>query len=78
MNAAGILLIIQGIQAALTAAPQIEALAEEARKWLAALFEAGVITAEVQNQLDAHVTEVVKAVLEGNPPPEFTVEPDPS
>lgn len=77
LNPATIALIIQGIQAAIAAAPQVEALALKAKEFISELFGAGLITKETQDALHAHVDAVCAAALAGTPPPAWTVEADP-
>lgn len=68
------ILAIQAFQAAITAAPQVEALVVKAKDYLSEMFSAGLITKEQQNALHAHVDSLCAAFLAGNVPPEFTVE----
>ena len=71
-------LSIQGILAVLSAAPQAIALVAQAKQWFAELFKAGLITADAQNLLNAHVdATLVMFRAIGTIPPEFTVQPDP-
>lgn len=72
-----VILAIQGAQALLTEFPQIEGLAEDVKTFFSGLVSKGVIPAEQQNAVFSHVDAVCAAVLAGNLPPEFTVEPDP-
>lgn len=75
---AGVALSIQGILAALSAAPQAIALFNQAKQWFTELFKAGLITAEQQNFLNAHVDSILALFRAlGTIPPEFTVQPDP-
>lgn len=69
--------IIRGIEAALALAPKIETLVNDAKAWINALFVQKIITAEVQNELFAHVDAICVARLAGNEPPSWKVEPDP-
>lgn len=78
MTAATFALVVQGIQAAIAAAPQIEAVATSAKNFITTLFENGVITAAQQNAVHAHVDAVAAAVANGQTPPEFVVAPDPT
>ena len=59
------------------AAPDIAAIYEKARDWFAMLFKGGLITREQQQDLMAWADAHEKAVLAGEVPPEFQVEPDP-
>jgi predicted RNA-binding protein associated with RNAse of E/G family len=77
MNPAMLLLIIQGVQAAIAAAPQVVDLVVKAKDFIASLFSAGLITKEQQDRIHAHVDAVCAAALAGQELPEWTVEPDP-
>lgn len=72
------LLILQGLQAAIAAAPQIKSIIENGKALFQSLFDAGLITAEQQNKLEAHVDEVCRAALAGEVPPAWQVEADPA
>lgn len=78
MDPESILLIIQAIQAAIAAAPQIEQVAIDAKNWVASLFSNSLISKETQDLIHAHVDAYQEALLNGTTPPEFTVEADPS
>lgn len=69
-------LIVAGITAALNAAPAVTQLVEQTKGYISALFTAGVITAEQQNQLHAHCDAHMHATLRGEKPPELVVDPD--
>jgi hypothetical protein len=69
-----ILAVIQGI---IAAAPKILDAYNAAKAFINGLFGAGLITSDQQAQLHSQVDAVVTAILSGNPPPEWTVEPDP-
>lgn len=73
-----LLLIIQGIQAAITLAPGAIKIVEAAKAMIESLFQAGVISAQEQNALFAHVDALQAAVLAGEVPPAWRVEPDPA
>ncbi len=75
---ATIALIVQGIQAAIQAAPAIASVAIAAKDWIASLFAAGLISAETQNRIFAHVDFVCEAALAGTESPAWLVEADPS
>jgi len=77
MSAATLTLIIQGLTAAIAAAPTIITQIENAKALIEGLFSAGVITKETQDALHTHLDTVVAAVLAGQVPPEFAVEADP-
>lgn len=69
---------VQGLVALVSAFPQIETLAADTKTYFGALFSAKLISAEVQNALDAHLASVQRLFAVGvKPPVEFTVEPDP-
>lgn len=70
--------IIQGILAAVAAAPQVEAVIAGAKALISALFEAKLITAEQQNALHGYVDTHAKLASVGITPPAWTVEADPS
>lgn len=71
-----VLQILAYLSLALKAAPEVQKLYASAREIFTTLFAGGLITAEQQAQLmswsDAHEA----AVLRGELPPEFSVEPD--
>jgi len=77
MSAATLALIIQGIQAGIAAAPQIEAVAIKGKEFITSLFEGGVITKAQQDATHAHIDAVAAAVKSGGLPPEWSVEADP-
>lgn len=64
-------------QAAIAAAPKVAALVVKAKEYIEALFTAGLISKEQQDQLHAHMDAAQAAALSGNTPPHWTVEPDP-
>lgn len=78
MNPADLLLIIQGIEAAIAAAPKLIAVAQKGKELITTLFEGGAMTVEQQNSTHAHIDAVQAAVLAGNVPPAWTVEADPT
>ena len=78
MNSATLLLIIQAVQAAIAAAPQVADVAVKAKDFIASLFGAGLITKEQQDRIHAHVDAICAAALAGQELPEWTVEADPS
>ena len=77
MTSAELLLIVQGIEAAIAAAPEIVDLIEKAKAFITSLSDAGLITKATQDALHAHVDARCAAAIAGTVPPEFTVEPDP-
>lgn len=77
MSIASILLIVQGIQAAIAAAPGVIAVVEKGKDLISALFTAGKITKEQQDALHARIDADAALAASGIVPPEFQVEPDP-
>lgn len=77
MNPAILALIIQGLQAAITAAPGAVEVVKNAVALIASLFSAKAITAEQQDRVRAYVDAVAAQVLAGQEPPHWQVEPDP-
>jgi hypothetical protein len=69
--------LIALIQAGIKEAPDIIAFVKAAKEHIAALFGAGLITAELQNRLHAQVDEITDAFAKGRVPAAWTVEPDP-
>lgn len=76
MTPADLLLVIQGIEAAIAAAPQVIDVVEKGKALITSLFEAGAITIDQQNATHAHVDAVQAAVLAGYVPPSWQVESD--
>lgn len=78
---ASIGLIVSGLNAVLDAAPGVYEVAAKVVKLVESLFQAGAISAQVQNALFEQVNAKVKAHLEaamGGPIPEgYDIEPDP-
>ncbi len=77
MTPAAVALLIQGIQAAIAAAPQIADVALKAKQFIASLFGAGVISQGTQDKIHAHVDAICAAAIAGQELPEWTVEADP-
>ena len=71
-------LILQGILAAVQAAPQIAEVIKAGKDLISALFTAKVITAEEQQALHDYVDAHAAATALGIVPPAWQVEPDPS
>jgi len=69
-------LILAGVNAVLTAAPDVVAVAEKVKQTINRLFTAGVISADEQNRLHAHCDDHMNARLRGEKPPELEIEPD--
>jgi len=78
LNPATIQLILQAIQAAIAAAPEVVALGEEAKKFITGLFSAGVITKQTQDachlQVDAWMAQAAAGII----PDSWKVQPDPA
>lgn len=72
-----ITLIIQAIEAAIAAAPQVEKAVASAKTWVTGLFESGAIDVVTQNKIHSHIDGIQAAVLAGTVPPAWTVEADP-
>lgn len=66
------------IALAISGAPVIQKAVQNAITFIETLFKAGVITKEDQDKLMAHVDDIALATIHGEPPPAWTVEPDPS
>lgn len=73
-----VLEIVAVIQAIVKNAPDIVKAFAAVKTFINGLFGAGAITKAQQDDLMAHVEAVLGAHLLGNPPPEWTVEPDPA
>ena len=71
------ILVLNGLTAALTAAPQVVELAQKAKDFFGSMTGAGLITADQQDTLHARVDQIQQAALEGKLPPAWTVELDP-
>ncbi len=78
MNPATITLIIQGIEAAIAAAPGVVEVAQKAKDFISSLFTANLITKDVQDALHAHVDAVSKMAEAGVIPNHWQVQPDPA
>ena len=78
INPATLLLIVQGLQAAIQEAPAVEAIVVKAKQFISSLFGAGLISKKTQDAIHAHVDAVCAAALAGQEPPQWTVEADPS
>lgn len=77
MTPATIALIINAFSAAITEAPAIIELADKAKDLFKTLFDKGMISAELQNKIYAHVDQVCADALAGKTPDGWTVDPDP-
>jgi hypothetical protein len=80
LNPATLSLIIQGIVAALNAAPKAIEVINAAKAYISSLFTAGLISAEAQKLLhdyvDAHAALLASGVV--IPSSAWAVEPDPA
>ena len=70
-------IVIAGIEAAIQAAPGIIDVVEKGKALIASLFGAGIISADQQNTLHAHIDQHAADVAAGKEPVSWTVEPDP-
>jgi ribosomal protein S5 len=71
-------LILAGVNAVLTAAPEITNLVNQVKATVDRLFGAGIITREEQDRLKAHCDAHMQARLRGERPPELVIDPDPA
>lgn len=70
--------ILQGILAAVSAAPQVAAVIDGAKALISGLVEAKMITTDQQNALHTWVDTQAKLASVGITAPAWTVEPDPT
>jgi len=77
MQAAAIIAIATTITQVLQAAPQISQAVNAVREFIASLYESGNIDFASQRKLQLHVDQVLSALADKQPPPQFTVEADP-
>lgn len=77
MNPAVLALILQGIQAAIAAAPQVIDIVTKGKDFITALFTANLITKAQQDALHAHVDSMSALAMAGIVPDSWKVEPDP-
>lgn len=78
MTPATILLIVQGIQAAISAAPAAVEIVAKAKEFISALFSANAITKAQQDALHAHIDSLQALALAGVVPSHWQVQPDPA
>lgn len=71
------ILVLNGLTAALTAAPQVEELIIKAKDFFTSMFNADLISAEQQDALHTRVDQITDAALKNQLPPAWSVEPDP-
>lgn len=69
--------IVSVIQAIVKYAPDAAKAYTAVKGFIMSLFGAGVISKADQDKLFAYVDATLKAHEAGNPPPQWTVEPDP-
>lgn len=77
MNPATIMLILEGLQAAVSAAPKVAELVTSAHALIDGLFTAKAISADVQNALHKSIDARAALALAGVMPDAFKVRPDP-
>ena len=78
MSPAVIALIIQGIQAAIAAAPQIIEVVTAAKNFISSLTSAKAISVQQQNLIHAHIDAYAALVAQGIIPQAWQVQPDPA
>lgn len=78
MSASALLLLIQGIEAAIAAAPRVVELVAKAKDLVTALFTAKVITKDQQDALHARIDSQALMAAAGIIPAHWQVEPDPA
>jgi hypothetical protein len=71
-------LILQGIQAAISAAPGVIDIVNKGKALISALFTAKVITKQMQDALHAHIDSIDAMVQAGIVPNSWQVQPDPT
>ena len=69
--------IIQGIQVAINAAPQVVEIVESAKNLINGFFAGKLITKEQQDALHAHIDSISAMAKSGIVPPAWQVRPDP-
>jgi predicted RNA-binding protein associated with RNAse of E/G family len=77
MNGATLSLVLQGLTALVTAAPQVEALVKQVKDLIAAMFTAKQITKAQQDAMMAQVDAIVSLSQAGIVPAHWQVQPDP-
>ncbi len=77
MSSSAILLIMQGIQAAIAAAPGVIDIVAKSKALIDSLFTAGAITKEAQDALHKECDSLQAMALAGIVPDHWKVEPDP-
>lgn len=74
---AAVIAWMAAIQGLIAVAPDVIAFAAKVKGWIADMFSSGLITKETQDELNARVTEICRATLNGDVPIHWTVEDDP-
>lgn len=77
MNPALLLQIANWISVAISAAKNLKPAVEDAIAFVKGLFGSGLITKEQQDALMGYVDACTLAFVHDDPPPAWTVEPDP-
>ena len=77
MSPALLLMIIQGVQAAISAAPGVIEVATKAKELIQALFTAKLITKQQQDATFLYIDAHAAMVMAGITLPHWMVEPDP-
>lgn len=78
LSSGSLLLIIQGIQAAISAAPAVADIVVKAKDLIASLFGAKLISKEQQDAVHAHIDSLSALAKLGIIPDHWKVEPDPT
>jgi hypothetical protein len=78
MNPATILLILQGFEAAINAAPKVVELVTKAKDFISSLFAAGLISKERQEAMFLRVESRAAMANAGIIDEGWTVDPDPA
>jgi hypothetical protein len=68
---------LEAFDLAIKLEPKVEAIVIAFKNTISHLFHAGVIDKATQDLLHAHLDAVALAFVNGEPPPAWTVEPDP-
>jgi hypothetical protein len=72
-----ILTAVSLVEMAVKAAPDAITIVNQARAFFGSLFSAGQISVEQQTAVSARLEAITQAVLRGEVPPAWQVEPDP-
>lgn len=65
------------VQQLLLLAPNVISFAAKVQRWIRDLRDSNLITAQDQDALMRRVDDICRAVLNGNPPEHWQIEPDP-